>query len=282
MSHTEVSHLDVPNVTLSNGHSIPQLGLGTFLMRGDVCERIVAEALDIGYRHIDTAMVYQNEAEVGAAISKSGVARDDLFITTKLANTEQTDAQAGFERSLDRLGIEAVDLYLLHWPLPKRDTSVPAWEEIVKIGESQRARSIGVCNFEIEHLEELIERTGVTPTVNQIELHPEHQRADLVAYCRERGIAIESWGPLAQGKSALLDEPVIQVIATNHNKTPGQIVLRWHIEKGHIVIPKTQTPSRLRENFDLWDFTLTADEVGSIDVLESGTNYGPDPRSYDG
>ena len=282
MSHTEVTPAHVPDIVLSDGNTIPQLGLGTFLMRGEVCQDIVARALEVGYRHIDTAMVYENEPEVGAAIAGSGIARDDLFITTKLGNSEQTDALGGFERSLDRLGVDMVDLYLLHWPLPQRDTAIPAWEEIVKIGESQRARSIGVCNFEIEHLEELIERTGVVPTVNQIELHPEHQRSALVEYCGERGIAIESWGPLAQAKSTLLTEPVLQVIATNHGKTPGQVVLRWHVQKGHIVIPKTQTPSRLTENFALWDFELTDDEMGSIDVFESGTNYGPDPRTHDG
>lgn len=277
-----MSNVDVPQITLSDGHTIPQLGFGTFLMKGETCERIVFEALETGYRHIDTAMVYSNEEEVGRAIAKSGIARDELYVTTKLANTEQTDAQNGFNRSLDRLGLDAVDLYLLHWPLPQRDTALPAWKEIVKIGESGRAASIGVCNFEIEHLEQLITETGVVPVVNQIELHPEHQRAELVAYCRERGITVESWGPLAQGKSDLLSKEPIVAAAKAHGKTVGQIVLRWHIELGHVVLPKTSTSSRLAENFDLFNFELSAVEHAAISALETGTNYGPDPRTYNG
>lgn len=282
MSHTEVPAPNVPNLTLADGTEIPQLGLGTFLMRGEICQEVVETSLEVGYRHIDTAMVYQNETEVGRALASSGIARDELFITTKLANTEQTDAQGGFERSLERLSLDYVDLYLLHWPLPKRDTALPAWRDIVKIGESQRARSIGVCNFEIEHLEQIINETGVVPSVNQIELHPEHQRAELVAYCREKGIAIESWGPLAQAKSNLLEKEPIVAAAAAHDKTPGQVVLRWHLERGNIVIPKTQTLSRLTENFNIFDFSLNASEIAAIDALETATNYGPDPRSYDG
>lgn len=277
-----MTHSQVPELTLLDGNTIPQLGLGTFLMQGETCESIVAEALAVGYRHIDTAMVYQNEEEVGRAIAASGIARDDLFVTTKLANTEQTDPQGGFERSLDRLGLDDVELYLLHWPLPKRDTALPAWEGIVKIGESGRARSIGVCNFEIEHLEQIIDATGIVPAVNQIELHPEHQRQELVDYCAERGIVIESWGPLAQGKSDLLKREAVLAAAEAHGKTPGQIVLRWHIERGNVVIPKTQTPARLVENAAIFDFALTASERQAIDAFETATNYGPDPRSYDG
>ncbi|MGO3833790.1 MAG: aldo/keto reductase [Microbacteriaceae bacterium] len=277
-----MTNTEVPTLSLLDGNTIPQLGLGTFLMQGETCESIVAEALAVGYRHIDTAMVYQNEEEVGRAIAASGIARDDLFVTTKLANTEQTDPIGGFERSLDRLGLDGVDLYLLHWPLPKRDTALPAWEGIVKIAESGRARSIGVCNFEIEHLEQIIDATGVVPAVNQIELHPEIQRKELVDYCTERGIIIESWGPLAQGKSDLLSREAVLAAAEAHGKTPGQIVLRWHVERGAVVIPKTQTPSRLTENAAIFDFALGPAEHQAIDELESATNYGPDPRSYDG
>lgn len=277
-----MTNTEVPTLSLLDGNTIPQLGLGTFLMQGETCESIVAEALAVGYRHIDTAMVYQNEEEVGRAIAASGIARDDLFVTTKLANTEQTDPIGGFERSLDRLGLDGVDLYLLHWPLPKRDTALPAWEGIVKIAESGRARSIGVCNFEIEHLEQIIDATGVVPAVNQIELHPENQRKELVDYCTERGIIIESWGPLAQGKSDLLSREAVLAAAEAHGKTPGQIVLRWHVERGAVVIPKTQTPSRLTENAAIFDFALGPAEHQAIDELESATNYGPDPRSYDG
>ncbi|WP_217131772.1 aldo/keto reductase [Leucobacter chinensis] len=277
-----MTNTEVPTLSLLDGNTIPQLGLGTFLMQGETCESIVAEALAVGYRHIDTAMVYQNEEEVGRAIAASGIARDDLFVTTKLANTEQTDPIGGFERSLDRLGLDGVDLYLLHWPLPKRDTALPAWEGIVKIAESGRARSIGVCNFEIEHLEQIIDATGVVPAVNQIELHPENQRKELVDYCTERGIIIESWGPLAQGKSDLLSREAVLAAAQAHGKTPGQVVLRWHVERGAVVIPKTQTPARLTENAAIFDFALSPAEHQAIDELESATNYGPDPRSYDG
>lgn len=277
-----MAHNAVPTLTMNDHHQIPQLGLGTFLMRGDTCESIVTEALAAGYRHIDTAAVYQNEPEVGRALKASGVERSDLFITTKLANSEQTDAAAAFERSLDRLGLDHVDLYLLHWPLPKRDTALPAWKELVKIAESGRATSIGVCNFEIEHLEQIIEATGVVPAVNQIELHPEHQRQQLSEYCAEQGILIESWGPLAQGKSDLLTRSAVTDAAARHGKTPGQVVLRWHLERGNIVIPKTATPSRLTENLEVFDFALSTEEHAAIDALETATNYGPDPRSYDG
>lgn len=277
-----MKNIDVAQTMLSNGQVIPQLGLGTYLVKGETCESIVLEALKLGYRHIDTAMVYQNEAEVGRAIERSGIDRESLFVTTKLANTEQTDVQAGFERSLDRLGLDYVDMYLLHWPLPQRKTAIPAWEEIVHIGNTGRAKTVGVCNFEIDHLERLIEETGVTPVVNQIELHPEHQRTDLVAYCAERGIAIEAWGPLAQAKSDLLNQESIVTAAKAHGKTPGQVVLRWHLERGNIVIPKTQTPSRLSENLDIFDFALTETEQAAINALETGTNYGPNPFTYDG
>lgn len=271
-----------PQISLLDGNTIPQLGLGTFLMQSDECEQVVRDAVSLGYRHIDTATVYRNEKEVGRAIKSSDLDREEMFVTTKLWNEEQTDPQGGFDRSLQRLGLDYVDLYLLHWPLPLRDTALEAWRGIIKIGESGRARSIGVCNFEIEHLKRFIGETGVVPSVNQIELHPEHQRAELVTYCKEQGIIVESWGPLAQNKSNLLHKSAITSAAQAHGKTPGQIVLRWHIERGNVVIPKTATMSRLHENIDIFDFTLTRTEHEAIDALEQGTNYGPDPFTYDG
>lgn len=277
-----MSNIEVPHLTLNSSRTIPQLGLGTYLMEGETCYNTVREALNLGYRHIDTATVYQNETEVGKALAEGGVPRDELFITTKLANSEQTDPFGGFERSLDRLGLNAVDLYLLHWPLPLRRTATPAWEAIVRIKESGRAHSVGVCNYEVEHLEALINDTGVVPSVNQIELHPEHQRADLVAFCREQGIAVEAWGPLAQAKSKLLETPAVAETAQALNKTPAQVVLRWHIQHGNIVIPKTSTPARLEENLNIFDFELDEAHMQRIDALETATNYGPDPRSYDG
>lgn len=272
----------IPTIELRDGTKIPQIGYGTFLMTGDTCRDMTEQALAAGYRHIDTAMVYHNEREVGQAITASGISRDELYITTKLGNTEQVDPLGGFERSLDRLGLDTVNLYLLHWPLPKRDTAIPAWEAMAQIAESGRATSIGVCNFEIEHLERLIETTGVTPQINQIELHPEHQRAELVTYCQERGIAIEAWGPLAQAKSDLLTKAPIVQAAELHGKTPAQVALKWHLNRGNIILPKTATPSRLVENIDLFDFTLSDAELRAIDALETGTNYGPNPFTYDG
>lgn len=272
----------IPTIELRDGTKIPQIGYGTFLMTGDTCRDMTEQALAAGYRHIDTAMVYHNEREVGQAITASGISRDELYITTKLGNTEQVDPFGGFERSLDRLGLDTVNLYLLHWPLPKRDTAIPAWEAMAQIAESGRATSIGVCNFEIEHLERLIETTGVTPQINQIELHPEHQRAELVTYCQERGIAIEAWGPLAQAKSDLLTKAPIVQAAELHGKTPAQVALKWHLNRGNIILPKTATPSRLVENIDLFDFTLSDAELRAIDALETGTNYGPNPFTYDG
>lgn len=274
--------VDAPTLTLHSGHSIPQLGLGTYLLDGEVCERVVSAALERGYRHIDTAAVYGNELAVGNAIRASGLSRDELFITTKLANSAQHDPLGGFERSLDRLGLDSVDLYLIHWPLPRRNTSIPAWRALDTIAASGRARSIGVCNYEVDHLEELIEATGVVPAVNQIELHPEHQRADIVAFCREHDILVEAWGPLAQSKSDLLSKPEILRIASEHGRTPAQVILRWHVERGHIVIPKTAREERLDENANLFDFELTAADHAVIDALEAARNYGPDPRTYDG
>ncbi|HUH53296.1 MAG TPA: aldo/keto reductase [Microbacteriaceae bacterium] len=273
---------NIPMIELNDGNKIPQLGLGTFLMSQDECEDAVLNAFETGYRHIDTATVYDNEKQVGLALSKSGLKRGDIFLTTKLANSDQTDPHGGFQRSLDKLGVDYVDLYLLHWPLPKRSSALGAWKGIIEIAESGAAKSIGVCNFEIEHLEMIISETGVVPSVNQIELHPEHQRSELVAYCREKGIATQSWGPLAQMKSNLLEKPEILEAAAVYNKTPAQIVLRWHIEHGHIIIPKTVNTSRMKENFEIFDFSLSQKEVSTIDSLESGTNYGPDPRNYDG
>lgn len=277
-----MSELNVPRLKMSSGYEIPQLGLGTWLLRDAACERVVSEALEVGYRHIDTAAVYENEREVGRAIELSGVDRASLFITTKLANSEQHDPAAAFERSLERLGLDYVDLYLLHWPLPARNTSLPAWRALTEIAESGRARTIGVCNYEIVHLEELIAETGVVPAINQIELHPEHQRSELVEYCRERGIVIESWGPFAQGKSDLLSRSEVLRIAKAHGKTPAQVVLRWHIEREHVVIPKTSSRERLIENADVFDVSLSQEDRAALDAFETGTNYGPDPYTYDG
>lgn len=277
-----MSYTDVPKISLNSDVAIPQLGLGTYLMRGEECVRAVSAALDMGYTHLDTATVYENEAEVGQAIQSSKVSRSDVFLTTKLANSDQRDPHGAFKESLRLLDTDYVDLYLLHWPLPKRDTALGAWEGILEIFNAGQARAVGVCNFEIEHLEMLHDETGVYPSVNQIELHPEHQRRELVAFCQEKNIAVQAWGPLAQMKSDLLQRPEITVAAELLDKTPAQIVLRWHIEKGNIVIPKSANVKRLRENMNIFDFELTETMISDIDLLEVGKNYGPNPNEYDG
>lgn len=275
-----MASLNIPNLTLSDGNQIPQLGLGVFLVDPGETERNVSEALEVGYRHIDTAAIYGNEAEVGAAIAKSGIARDELFITTKLWNDRQGDVRAAAEESLDKLGLDHVDLYLVHWPVPEQDTFVQAWEQMIEVRAAGLSRSIGVSNHEVEHLERLIEATGVVPVANQVELHPEHQRPELTAFCRAHGIAVEAWGPLAQGKSDLLELPVVTAAAAAHDKSAAQVVLRWHIENGTIVFPKTSRRERMIENAGLFDFALSEAEHAAITALEAGRNYGPDPRSF--
>ena len=273
--------LPIPTITLRDGAEIPQLGAGVFLVEPGEAERVVSDALEVGYRHIDTARIYDNEAEVGRAIAASGLPREDVYVTTKLWNSDQTRAREAFDESLDRLGLDRVDLYLIHWPQPMFGEALGAWRSLVEIAESGRATSIGVSNFEIEDLRQLIDETGVVPAVNQIELHPLHQRRELREFCAEHGIAVEAWGPLAQGKSDLLERPEVLAAAEVHEKTPAQIVLRWHVQQGRIVFPKTTRRERMLENAQLFDFALSDAEMTAIDALEAGTNLGPDPRTFD-
>ena len=272
--------LQIPNLPLNDGREIPQLGLGVFLVKPGEAERVVADALEVGYRHIDTARIYDNEAEVGRAIASSGIPRDELYVTTKLWNGDQARAHEAFDASLERLGLDRVDLYLIHWPQPMFGEALGAWRSLIEIAESGRASSIGVSNFEIEDLQQLLDETGVVPAVNQIELHPLHQRRELAAFCAEHGIAIEAWGPLAQGKSDLFERPEIARAAEAHGRTPAQVVLRWHIQQGRIVFPKTLRRERMVENAQLFDFELSAEEMAGIDSLEAGKNFGPDPRTF--
>lgn len=272
--------LEIPNITLNDGRSIPQFGLGVYKMPQGETKRVVLEAFEAGYRHIDTASLYGNEAEVGEAVRESGIARDEIFVTTKLWNTDQPRPAEAFDESLERLGLERVDLYLIHWPQPERGEALGVWRSLIDIAASGRASSIGVSNFEIEHLEELLAQTGVVPAVNQIELHPLHQRTELRAFCREHGIAVEAWGPLSQGKSDLLDRPEVTVAAEAHAKSPAQIVLRWHVQLGNIVFPKTSRRERLSENADIFDFQLSDAEMTAISSLDEQRNFGPDPRTF--
>ena len=273
--------LQIPTVTLNDGTRIPQLGVGVFKVDPVDTERVVTDALEIGYRHIDTATIYANEAEVGQAIAASDIERSELFVTTKLWNTDQTDAHAAFERSLDALGLDYVDLYLIHWPQPMFGEALGAWRSLIEIVGSERATSIGVANFEIDDLRKLIEETGVRPAVNQIELHPLHQRPELVEFCREHDIAVQSWGPLAQGKSDLFERNAVRRAADAHSKTPAQVLLRWHLQHDYIIFPKSVRRARLTENAQIFDFTLSDEEMAAIDAFDEQKNFGSDPRTMD-
>jgi 2,5-diketo-D-gluconate reductase A len=272
----------VPTIELNNGVAIPQLGFGVFLVPPGETEAAVATALSTGYRHIDTARLYENEGEVGAAIAKSGIPRDEIFVTTKLWNSDQgyDAARAAFDRSLEQLGFDYVDLYLIHWPLPKLDRYVETWRALEKIAGEGRARAIGVSNFQIPHLQRLLDETGTVPAVNQVELHPHLTQAPLRAFHAQHAIVTEAWSPLARGGSVLTD-PRIGAIAAAHGKTPAQVILHWHIQVGNVAIPKSVTPSRIAENLDVFGFTLTDDEVATIESLNADTRIGPDPDRFD-
>lgn len=266
-------------VTLNDGTRIPQLGFGVYQIPAADCERAVRQAIDIGYRHFDTAQIYENEAEVGKAIAASGIDRSEFYVTTKLWNPWQgrdTTAQA-FDDSLRRLEMDYVDLFLIHWPMPQRDLYLESWEVMQTLVADGRARTIGVSNFLVHHLERLLANTDHIPAVNQIEFHPAHQQPTVVDLCREHGIAIEAYAPLGQNGYPLLTDPVVVEVASAHGRTPAQAVLRWHLQRGNIIFPKSQTESRIRENFAIFDFALSDDEMARIDALERAGRVGHDP-----
>jgi len=272
--------VSVPSIDLNDGNSIPQLGFGTWqIPRGDTAE-LVTHAFQVGYRHIDTAAAYGNEAGVGQAIHASGLNRGELFITTKCWNDDQgyEEAKHALRASLDRLELDYVDLYLIHWPAPSQDRYAQTWRAFVEMREEGLARSIGVSNFNPEHLDRIVGETGVTPTVNQIELHPRFAQHGLRREHADRGIATEAWSPLAQGQ--ILDDSVIGGLAERHGRTPGQIVLRWHIQHGNVVFPKSSTPERIEENFDVFGFHLSDADMAEIDALDAGERIGPDPATF--
>jgi 2,5-diketo-D-gluconate reductase A len=256
------------------------LGFGVFQVPPEDTQEVVEQALDVGYRHIDTAAAYRNEKGVGAAIAASGLAREDIFVTTKLWNSQQGfDATlAAFEASLDRLGFEHVDLYLIHWPVPSEDRFVDTWRAFERIHEEGRARTIGVSNFRVEDLERLEAETEVRPTVNQIELHPRLQQSELRGWHADHKIVTEAWSPLAQGE--LLDDETVAAIAGRHGKTPAQAILRWHLQLGNVVFPKSVTPERIRENIELFDFELSDAEMAEFERLDRGERIGPDPGTF--
>jgi 2,5-diketo-D-gluconate reductase A len=266
----------IPTLSLNDGHDIPQLGYGVFKVPPADTERAVSEALELGYRHIDTAAIYGNEEGVGAAIASSGIPRDELFVTTKLWNDRQAgdEPKAAIAESLEKLGLDSVDLYLIHWPAPRNDNYLNAWEKLIGFREQGLTRSIGVSNFLVPHLERIIDATGVVPVVDQIELHPAHQQRAVTEWAAGRGIRIEAWGPLGQGKYDLFGVPAVAAAAAAHGKTPAQAVLRWHLQKGNIVFPKSVRRERLAENLDVFDFELTDAEVAGIDALDNADGSG--------
>ncbi|MGW2021078.1 aldo/keto reductase [Streptomyces decoyicus] len=272
----------VPSITLNNGVAMPQLGFGVWQVEDDQASTAVGHALDAGYRSIDTAAIYGNEEGTGKALAASGIPRDELFVTTKLWNAEQGhDATLrAFDTSLAKLGLDYVDLYLIHWPLPSKDLYVETYKAFEKIHAEGRAKAIGVSNFLPEHLERLLGETSVVPAVNQIELHPQLQQAESRAFHARHNIVTEAWSPLGQGKG-LLEDPTIAGLATKHDKTPAQVVLRWHLQLGNVVIPKSVTPSRIAENIDVFDFELDDDDLASLAGLNTGNRLGPDPATFD-
>jgi diketogulonate reductase-like aldo/keto reductase len=280
---THESTTTVPYVDLNDGNRIPQLGFGVFLVPPDDTAAAVAHALRTGYRSIDTAAAYRNEAGVGEAVRSSGLAREDVFVTTKLANDQHghDTALRAFEGSLARLGFDYVDLYLIHWPIPSRNLYVETWQALTEIKADGRARSIGVSNFLADHLQRIIDASGVVPAVNQIELHPYLQQTELRGYHDEHRIKTEAWSPLARG-GELLREPTIEQIAASVDRSPAQVVLRWHIQLGNIVIPKSVTPARIEENFRLFDFELGDEQMRAIGELDRGIRTGPDPATFPG
>ncbi|WP_181702458.1 aldo/keto reductase [Chthonobacter albigriseus] len=271
---------DQPFVSLHDGNSIPQVGLGVWQTPNDGAAAAVQAALATGYRHVDTAAIYGNEEGVGQGLRAAGLPRDDVFVTTKVWNDSQgfDSTLKALDDSLTRLGLAYVDLYLIHWPAPRRGQFVDTWRALGRLQAEGRVRSIGVSNFEVEHLDRIIEETGVKPVINQIEVHPRFQQHALRRAHAERGIVTESWSPLGQGK--LLADPVIGEIAKKHGKTPAQTIIRWHIDNGLVVIPKSVTPSRIRENFDVFGFTLDKDDLARIAALDAPDGrIGPNPMT---
>ncbi|MDT5185033.1 MAG: 2,5-diketo-D-gluconate reductase [Mycobacterium sp.] len=269
-----------PSITLNDGNSIPQVGLGVWQTPPEETERAAATALQAGYRHIDTAAAYGNEREVGRAVTESGLPREDVYLVTKLWNADHGYAStlAAFGASMDRLGVEYLDLYLIHWPMPAKNAFVDTFKAFAHLRDQGRIRSIGVSNFEPEHLRILVDGTGIVPAVNQVELHPLLQQQELREVHAQLGIATEAWSPLGQG--SLLSNPAVTAVAETHGKTPAQVLIRWHIQLGNIVIPKSVTPERIVSNFDVFDFELSEQDMASISSLGDGTRLGPDPRSF--
>jgi 2,5-diketo-D-gluconate reductase A len=270
-----------PSVPLNDGHSIPALGFGVFKVSPSDAEQAVSTALQAGYRHIDTAAVYGNEPETGRAVAESGVPRDELYLVTKLWNSEQgyDSTLTAFDASMKRLGIDYLDLYLVHWPMPTLNKFIETFKAFAHLRDQGRIRSIGVSNFEPEHINALVDATGIVPAVNQVELHPRLPQTELRELHARLGIATEAWGPLGQG--SLLTDPAVTAVAEARHRSPAQVLIRWHLQLGNIVIPKSVNPERIASNFDVFDFELTENDIASISALDDGNRLGPDPRSFE-
>ena len=283
LGHGYLDGMTVPDIRLNDGKTIPQLGFGVFQIEPKDTAEAVSKAFEIGYRHIDTAEMYGNEKEVGEAVAASGLDRSDIFITSKLNNGfhRPDDARKAFDQTLADLGTDHVDLFLIHWPLPTRYDGdfVSTWQTLEEFYRDGRARSVGVSNFNPHHLRRLHEETTVPPAVNQIEVHPFLAQDEVRAFCHEHGIAVEAWSPIAQG--AVLDDPTITEIAGRIGKSPAQVVLRWHIQRGDIIFPKSVTPERMKENFEIFDFELEDVDVAMITGLDRHERTGPDPDTFD-
>jgi 2,5-diketo-D-gluconate reductase A len=273
----------IPHLGLRDGKEIPQVGFGVFLVPDDETKAAVASALEIGYRHIDTAALYENERGVGEAIAESGLAREDVFVTSKCWNSDQgyDEALAACETSLEKLGTDYLDLYLIHWPTPRRNLYVDTWRAFEKLQADGLVRTIGVSNFQIPHLQRLMDETGTVPAINQIEMHPWLQQRELRAFHAEHEILSEAWSPIARGGDHLKD-PVIAAIARRHGVTPAQVILRWHLDLGNVIIPKSVSPERMASNLDLFGIRLSRDDHDAIAALDSGIRVGPDPDDFNG
>ncbi|MEV0347978.1 aldo/keto reductase [Nonomuraea sp. NPDC050680] len=264
----------------SDGVQVPQLGFGVWQVPSDEAEQVVTAALEAGYRHIDTASAYGNEEGVGRAVRASGIPREKLFVTTKLFNSDHERAEEAFDESLSRLGLDYVDLYLIHWPVPARNKYLQAWRGLEKIYRQGRAKAIGVSNFTVETLTRVIDEADIVPSINQIELHPYFQQRGLREFHEANGILTEAWSPLGQGKG-LLGDPALAVLSEKHARTPAQIVLRWHIQLGNVVIPKSVTPARIKENFEVFDFVLDNEDMAAIGALnQENGRIGPNPDTF--
>lgn len=268
---------DVPRLQFNDGRSIPQIGFGVYQIPAEDTERLVLDAIEVGYRHIDTAWGYFNEGGVGTAVRNCGLPRDEIFVTTKVWRQGTEEATESFQHSLDAMGLDEIDLLLIHWPAPANDRYVETWESFIAFRDSGRVRSIGVSNFEPEHIDRLIAETGVVPVIDQVELHPFFQQRELRGYLDGKGIVTEAWGPIARGRVA--DDPALVLLANSYGRTPAQLALRWEIQRGIVTIPKSVTPARIASNFDIFDFTISDDDMAMIDALDRPDGrFGPHPN----